>query len=73
MRELEQHNRLMEDYRKSHMYCPECGSDRNSQTLMGYVFNLDRPEEFKNENRVTCAECHWNGIVDDLVGENDEN
>lgn len=64
---LEEYNRLMKEYRENHRYCPECGSDKNSQTLVGTVLNLDKPNEYKDENRVSCAKCEWKGIVHDLV------
>jgi hypothetical protein len=66
---LEEYHKLMEEYRKNHRCCPKCGSDRNSQTLMGIIPDLDKPNEYKDENRVSCANCKWGGIVHNLVGD----
>lgn len=61
--------KLMREYRENHTYCPECGSCKNHQTLMGYVMDINHPEDFKDLNRVSCIECDWTGTVHDLVGE----
>ena len=53
-------------YYKKHMYCPECGSDHNSQTLVGYIMDLQHPEQFEDRNRATW-ECGWIGTVHELT------
>lgn len=49
-------------YNKDHKYCPECGGNNNTQTLMSFVWHAD---VYKDTNRVICS-CGWIGIVDEL-------
>lgn len=59
--------RILSEYNDSHKCCPKCGSDKNTQTLMAFPLDLNNPEKYKDENRVTCLNCGWKGIVHDLV------
>lgn len=54
-------------YYKKHSACPNCNSDRYSSTLVGYVMDIEYPEKYKDQNRVTCSDCGWKGIYHDLV------
>lgn len=49
------------DYYKEHKCCPKCGNSKIVTTCVGYL-DIDR-------NRASCNECHWMGIVHDLVPE----
>lgn len=49
---------FMKKYREDHKYCPKCGAVSHSSTFVGYVFNRDNPEEYKDLNRCVCQECN---------------
>ena len=55
-----------EDYYKLHKYCPKCGGDGWSTTLVGYLFDRNRPEDYRDMNRVDCP-CGWHGNYHDLI------
>ena len=39
---LKDYNDFMSIYKSKHRYCPVCGSERHTSTLMGYVLNSDK-------------------------------
>jgi len=47
----------MDTYKKQHKVCPKCGSTGHSTTLMGYILNSDKREEYKDLNSCVCSEC----------------
>lgn len=55
-----------EIYYSNHKKCPLCGGEDNCQTLMGFTFDMDNPDEHRDENHVACK-CGWNGIVHNLT------
>lgn len=61
------HDEFIEQYRKDHMYCPKCGSEWYGQTLVGYILNIDKPEEYKDKNSCMCSKCGDKHIVHDRV------
>lgn len=60
---------FMEQYHKEHACCPKCGSKHHSSTLVGYLFNSQHPEKYKDMNSVTCIDCGWKGVVHQMVPE----
>ena len=60
-------DKFMQQYDKLHSCCPNRGSRNYESTLMGFLFNENHPEEYKNKNSITCLKCGWRGIYDDLV------
>lgn len=52
----------LKQYNKDHQYCPECGFNNNTQTLLSFVWHAD---VYRDTNRVNCF-CGWIGIVDEL-------
>lgn len=54
-------------YYGMHRRCPKCGSDKPCQTLMGFVFDINNPTAYKDENTARCGKCKWIGIVHDLT------
>ncbi len=54
------------EYYYNHSYCPNCGSGEYSSTLMCFHFDLNHPENYKDENIIECP-CGWKGITHDLV------
>lgn len=58
---------FMNEYNRLHSHCPECGSTSNVQTLVGYILDLSKKEEYKDRNGCSCCCCGWTGIVHDLV------
>lgn len=39
------------------IWCPKCGSESYSTTLVGYILNMDKKEDYKDKNRCVCQEC----------------
>lgn len=64
-----EYTKFMEKYSNEHCACPKCGSTHHSSTLVAYVYHHDRPEEYKDLNKVTCTNCGWQGVVHDMVPE----
>jgi len=60
---------FMKQYRIDHSVCPKCGGKNYTMTLVGYIFDKSRPEEYKDKNRVHCLDCGWRGMVHSLVPE----
>jgi hypothetical protein len=54
---LKQYNEFMREYHKQHECCHRCGSKNHSTTLVGYILNWDKKEDYKDMNRCCCAEC----------------
>lgn len=45
---------FMKQYQIDHKCCPECGETSHISTLVGYIFNHESPESYKDKNRCTC-------------------
>jgi hypothetical protein len=48
---------FMDKYHKAHEICPVCGSNSFSTTLIGYIFDHSKPENYKDLNNCTCVAC----------------
>lgn len=48
---------FMDTYHAQHAACPRCGSVNGKSTLLVYVFNSGKPEEYRDLNRFTCHRC----------------
>ena len=59
-------------YYRMRRCCPRCKGKRIYQTYVGYVFDFDHPESFRDDNEATCQGCGWKGVVHDLVPEGKE-
>jgi len=57
MIETEDYDEFMEWYENEHTLCPDCGSSEYNTTLMGFVLDFDKLEDFKDLNRCTCGDC----------------
>lgn len=58
----------MKLYYRKHKACPECGCTHTSQTLHGIQYE----PEIYDDNRADCSGCGWEGIVHQLVKEDNE-
>lgn len=58
---------FMDKYRHDHYCCPKCHSKNYSCTLVGYVYDENHPENYKDKNHIECFTCGWKGIYHDLV------
>lgn len=61
------YDRFMEEYDRNHACCPKCGSIEYMTTLVGYVLNLDKKDEYKDKNRCRCGDCGDTHITHDRV------
>lgn len=52
-----QYTLFMKKYHKQHKYCPKCGGEEHTTTLVGYILDWDKKEEYKDLNRSVCAKC----------------
>lgn len=48
---------FMNEYNSNHKYCPKCGAEGHTTTLVSYVLNMDKPEEYKDLNNCVCSKC----------------
>lgn len=53
-------------YYAKHQRCPSCHGTKSEQTLVGYTFDMSKPEEYRDENRARCSNCGWVGTVHNL-------
>jgi ribosomal protein S27AE len=51
------YERYMVQYELDHECCPKCGETSHMSTLVGYVFNHEQPESYKDQNNCTCSNC----------------
>ncbi len=58
---------FMEKYKKDHECCPICGSTRGITTLVGFIYNSENPEKYKDENNFTCGDCGDQHVAHDRV------
>jgi len=59
---------LLMEYQKNHAACPQCNSTKFRSTYVGYIMDVNHPEKYKDENKISC-QCGWSGITHDLVPE----
>ena len=48
---------FMKMYALEHRYCPKCGSDSYSTTLMGYPLVQGEEQNYKDLNNCGCTNC----------------
>ena len=53
-----EYKEFMDAYRIKHEVCPNCGQKAHMTTLIGFIFNSSKPEEYKDLNNCTCVNCH---------------
>lgn len=53
----EEYTKFMKEYHRMHALCPKCGASNHSSTLVGYILNLDKKEEYKDLNNCVCSNC----------------
>ena len=64
----DEYTKFIEEYNKLHECCPKCGESSNyTVTLMGYIFNSEKPKEYKDLNRCVCMTCGNKHFVHDRV------
>ena len=64
-----EYDAFMDQYKIDHAVCPKCGSNQQRTSLIGYVFNRDKKEEYRDRNRCTCMDCGSIHIKHDLISE----
>lgn len=62
-----QYDEFMEEYYKQHECCPKCGQEEHSSTLVGYVFDHNKKDEYKDMNRCECMNCGDNHSIHDRI------
>ena len=59
-------NKERKAYYNNHRVCPHCGGEKNTQTLMAFIWDCDQKNHpHEDRNKVYC-QCGWKGIVHDL-------
>ena len=66
-RPSKEYTNFMKKYHKDHKVCPKCGSTNYTTTLMRFILNMDKKEEYKNLNNVKCLSCGHSCSVHELV------
>ena len=64
---LKEYNEFMLEYKSNHKYCPNCGSESYSTTLIGFPLYSNRKDEYKNKNHCCCTDCGLKHIVHDRI------
>ncbi len=52
-----QYREFMQNYHNQHKYCPKCSSEQHTTTLVAYVLDWDKKDEYKDKNRCECTKC----------------
>ena len=68
---LERHNKFMREYEDKHKLCPKCGGEEHITTLIGYVLEVGKEEEYKDKNICICSICGNRHITHDRISEAD--
>jgi len=63
----EVYDNFMREYKRKHKYCPKCGAESHSSTLVGYIFNRDKMDEYKDKNYCVCQACGDNHVTHDRI------
>lgn len=58
---------FIDKYRHDHYFCPSCHTHNYTSTLVGYLYDENHPEDYKDKNIITCNICGWEGIRHDLI------
>ena len=64
-----EYDAFMTEYKKKHAVCPKCGAIPHSSTLMGYILNSDKKEEYKDLNNCTCLNCEYQCTAHERISE----
>ena len=56
-KEKQEYDRFMKDYKENHKYCPVCFRESYNITLVGYIFNLQQKDSYKDLNLCECINC----------------
>ena len=59
---------FMDEYRKSHKRCPNCGSISYRMTLVAYSLDMNKKEDYKDLNKVNC-DCGNKCTVHELISQ----
>lgn len=62
-----QYDIFMREYHSKHECCPKCGNKQHTTTLVGYILNWDKKDEYKDLNRCVCTKCGDNHSAHDRV------
>ncbi len=52
-----EYDEFMEQYHFNHECCPVCNDTSCRSTLVGYVLDMNKKEEYKDLNRCICSKC----------------
>jgi transcription elongation factor Elf1 len=62
-----EYDEFIKNYKFQHAACLKCGHTGCSTTLVGYILNMNKKEEYKNLNWCTCTNCGDKHRVHDRV------
>ncbi len=68
-----EYEEFMAQYKKDHEVCPKCGSVGGSCTYVGYIFNSNKPNDYKDLNNYTCSKCKNTHKVHDRISKEEFN
>ena len=52
-----EYDNFKKEYEEKHKLCPKCGASSHSSTLVDYVINMEKKDEYKDLNSCVCAVC----------------
>ena len=50
-------DKILTQYHNNHKLCPKCKSKAHTSTLVGYILDKEKPDQYKDLNRCTCLNC----------------
>jgi hypothetical protein len=59
-------NEFRAEYKRKHSRCPKCSSTAYRVTLVGYILDMNKKEEYRDLNKVSCF-CGNECTVHDLI------
>lgn len=52
-----EYDQFMSKYNSERKYCPKCKGKDYCTTLVCYVLDMNRKEEYKDKNKCECSSC----------------
>jgi hypothetical protein len=62
-----EYNKFMKAYNLAHECCPQCGSKMCTTSLVGYLLDLSKKDDYKDLNKCSCYDCGDKHIMHERV------
>ena len=65
---IDEDEKFRQKYKEDHRYCPKCGSEKYTTTLIGFPIYSDNREAYKNLNKCVCVDCGDKHTAHERIG-----